>query len=369
MERNWYTIGNVEEVLTPSVAIYPDRIEENIRQMIRIAGGTERLRPHIKTHKMPEVLRLQLAQGITKYKCATIAEAEMAAVAGAKDILLAYQPVGPNVGRLFELRRRFPEVRFSTIADDILTIRNLSKTFAGEDKALPVYLDIDCGMGRSGAAPSEEGFEVYQEITNSRGLEAAGFHAYDGHIHESDARIRERVCRDAFIAVERLKGDLERRGMKVPVIVAGGTPTFKFHAHFPDRETSPGTCVLWDHGYQEHFRDLEFLIAAVVVTRVVSKPRHNLLCLDLGHKAVASEGPQPRVIFPQTPEGKPVLHNEEHLLLETRHAPEFEVGQVLYGFPIHICPTVALHDLAVVVRNGRATEVWTVAGRTRLLSI
>ena len=369
MDGNWYSIANVEEVLTPSVAVYPERIEENIRRMISMAGGAARLRPHIKTHKMPEVVRLQLAQGITKFKCATIAEAEMAAVTGAADVLLAYQPVGPNVGRLAELRRRFPEVRFSTIADDIPTIRNLSRAFAKEGKALPVYLDLDCGMGRSGAAPGDEGFEVYQEIVNSQGLEAAGFHVYDGHIHDSDPKIRERVCRDAFIPVGKLKADLEARGMKVPGMVAGGTPTFQVHARFPDRETSPGTCVLWDHGYQESFPDLEFLIAAVVVTRVVSKPRHNLLCLDLGHKAVAAENPHPRVIFPQAPEAKPVLHNEEHLLLETRRAPEFEVGQALYGFPVHICPTVALHDLAVVARNGRATEVWTVAARTRLLSI
>ena len=369
MERNWYTISNVEEVLTPSIAVYPDRIEENIRRMVSMAGGPARLRPHIKTHKIPETLRLQLQQGITKFKCATIAEAEMAAVAGAKDILLAYQPVGPNIARLVQLRHHFPEVRFSTIADDIPTIRQLGSAFEKGPQPLPVYMDIDCGMGRSGVAPGDEGFEVYQEITTRKGLEAAGFHAYDGHIHEREVKIRERVCRDAFLPIGKLKRDIETAGMKVPVTVAGGTPTFPFHAHYPDRECSPGTSVLWDYGYQEHFPDLEFLIAAVVITRVVSKPRHNLLCLDLGHKAVASESPAPRVIFPAVPEGKPVLHNEEHLLLETRQAPNFEVGQPLYGFPIHICPTVALHDFVVVVRNSAARELWTVAARTRLLSI
>src|SRR5690606_7319487 len=126
MENAWCHIANVGEVMSPALAVYPERLEENIRRIITMAGGTERLRPHVKAHRMVELVRMQLNQGIVKFKCATIAEAEMTAVAGAKDILLAYQPVGPNVRRLFQLRHKFPEVRFSTIADDIGVIRDLS---------------------------------------------------------------------------------------------------------------------------------------------------------------------------------------------------------------------------------------------------
>lgn len=365
----WYTIGNVGEVFTPALAVYPERIEENIRRMIAIAGGTARLRPHIKTHKMGEVVRMNLAQGISKFKCATISEAEMAAAAGAKDILIAYQPVGPNVERLAKLARGYPEVRFAAITDDIRTLRALGKAFAGEGKALPVYLDIDCGMGRSGVSLDGEGFEVYQELSRTPGLEPAGLHAYDGHIHEKDARIRERVCADAFAQVERFKLDLERNGLEVPVIVAGGTPTFAIHARFADRECSPGTCVLWDFGYQENFPDLDFLVAAVLVTRIVSKPLHNRLCLDLGYKAVAAESQPPRVMLPDVPEAVPLMHHEEHLVVETPRAVEFAVGQALYAIPRHICPSVALHDLAVVVTGGAASGIWTVAGRSRVLSL
>src|SRR5438034_3156035 len=75
----WYKIANVEEVASPALLIYPDRVEENVRRMIAIAGGIERLRPHLKTHKLPELIHLQIASGIKKFKCATIAEAEMAA--------------------------------------------------------------------------------------------------------------------------------------------------------------------------------------------------------------------------------------------------------------------------------------------------
>ncbi len=127
MSHSWYTVENADEIPSPSLLIYPDRVEENIRRMIHVAGGVERLRPHMKTNKLPEVIRMHLDQGITKFKCATIAEAEMIARAQAPDVLLAYQPVGPNVERLVELVRRFPGTAFSALGDDADNVRRLSQ--------------------------------------------------------------------------------------------------------------------------------------------------------------------------------------------------------------------------------------------------
>src|SRR3954466_12366014 len=94
--KEWYFVSNVNEVDSPSLLIYADRVEENVRRMIAMAGGAHRLCPHVKTHKLAEVVRLQMKQGITKFKCATIAETEMVASCGAPDALLAHQPVGPR---------------------------------------------------------------------------------------------------------------------------------------------------------------------------------------------------------------------------------------------------------------------------------
>ena len=115
--------------------------------------------------------------------------------------------------------------------------------------------------------------------------------------------------------------------------------------------------------------DMDFLPAILLLTRVVSKPGANLLCLDLGHKAVASEVPPPRVQLLGLPNTRAVGHSEEHLVLETDRAAEFPVGSCFYGIPWHVCPTVALHNEAVVVRNGRADERWRVVGRARMLTI
>ena len=97
MPTPWYAISNLDDVSSPALLVYPDRVAENTRRMIAMAGGVGRLRPHVKTHKMAEVIRMQLGLGITMFKCSTIAEAEMVAACGATDVLLAYQPVGPRV--------------------------------------------------------------------------------------------------------------------------------------------------------------------------------------------------------------------------------------------------------------------------------
>lgn len=367
--NEWFAVQNPGEVSSPALLVYPDRLRENLRRMIRLAGGPERLRPHIKTHKLADVVRLQLEQGITKFKCATIAEAEMAAGAGAKDVLIAYPLVGPNVTRLRELARAFPATDFSCVADDGVAVQQLANTFAGSDRPMVVLLDVDCGQHRTGVAPGGAALDLYRQIATSPGLCPGGLHVYDGHIHEPDLAKRMALCAAAFAPVIAFHQELRAAGLSVPRVVAGGTPTFPIHAKVSEYECSPGTCVFWDFGYAEKFADLDFLIAAVVLTRVVSKPGANRLCLDLGHKAIAAENPPPRVQFLNLLETTAVSHSEEHLVIESPQAGRFAVGDCLYGVPRHICPTVALHAEATVIQAGRATGRWRITARDRRLTI
>src|SRR5436190_6652517 len=364
-----YPLVNQPEVTSPCLLLYPDRVRENSRRMILIAGGVERLRPHMKTHKMPEVIRMQVEQGITRFKCATIAEAEMTAAAGAEDVLLGYQPVGPNVDRFVELVARFPSVRFSCTADNRASVGDLSDAAARSSIRVEVLVDLDVGQHRTGIAPDTHAFDLYRLIAALPALAPGGLHAYDGHVHDSDVTERTAACEAAFAPVEILRRRLEREGLPVPRVVAGGTPTFPMHARRGDVECSPGTCVFWDAGYGKKLPDLDFLPAALVFTRVVSKPTPDRICLDLGHKAIGSEMPHPRVVFLNLSEAHVVAHNEEHLVLETAEADAFKRGDCLYGIPWHICPTVALHSEAVVVEGGAATQRWKIVGRERRLTI
>jgi D-serine deaminase-like pyridoxal phosphate-dependent protein len=200
------------------------------------------------------------------------------------------------------------------------------------------------------------------------GLRAAGLHVYDGQIHDGDPGARAQHADEAFEPVARFVKGLREAGSEIQTIVAGGTPTFSMHAKRAGVECSPGTCVLNDIGYAKKYPDLNFQIAAAVLTRVISKGPGQI-CVDLGHKSVASENPQPRAEFPQLPDAKPIMHSEEHLVLETSAAREIEVGQAFYAFPRHICPTVALYSEAVAVVNRVGGERWPVTARNRILTL
>lgn len=370
-DPGWFEVRDAAAIPSPGLLIYHERVQENLRRMLAIAGAPERLRPHIKTHKIREVLEMQLALGISKFKCATLAEAEMAARAGVPDLLLAYPPVGPNLAGLAGLRRALPKTRFSVTCDHPGGLQELSRSAAATrpGEALEVLVDLDIGQHRTGLPPGSQAAELYALIASLPGLKPGGLHAYDGHIAHTDPAARAVACDEAFAAVLALKESLIKAGLPVPRVVAGGTPTFPIHARRADVECSPGTCVFWDAGYASKLPDLDFLPAAVLLTRVISKPGANRLCLDLGHKAVASEMPQPRVRFLNLEDAKPVVHSEEHLVVETARSDEFVVGQSLYGIPWHICPTVALHSHVAVVKNGALSGFWEVAARGRRLAL
>jgi len=365
----WYAVKNVDEVESPSLLVYPERVEENIRRMITIAGSASKLRPHAKTHKLGEVAALQIAARINKFKVATITEAEVLARAGAVEVLLAYQPVGPNVPRFLNLIRAFPGTKFACLLDDQSAAIKLSKAASQARLVVPVCLDVDCGQHRTGIPPDDKALDFYRELCRLPGLEPSGLHAYDGHVHTGDPKSRKLECDAAFAPVEDFRAKLKALGLPVTYLVAGGTPTFPIHARRPNVECSPGTCVFWDFSYSSRLTDLDFLHAALVLTRVVSKTGKNRVCLDLGHKAIASENPHPRVHFLNEASARAVSHSEEHLVIETEQTNEWRVGDRFYGVPWHICPTVALHARAIVVRNGKASEQWRIEARDRHLRI
>lgn len=359
----WYKVKNSEDVISPSLLVYPDRVKKNIELMVSMAGGTADLRPHIKTHKIAEIVELQMGYGIDKFKCATVAEMELLAKCGAPDILLAMQPVGINVVRFFNLLEQYPNSLFSTLVDNLASIKEMADLAEAKQVTVSIWLDINNGMNRTGVRPGNEAIEMYKSIDASPFLNARGLHVYDGHIHESDFEQRKIRCESDFEPVLKLKSDLESSGIKVERIVAGGTPTFPIHLTRKNVETSPGTPLLWDQGYAEMFPDLNFLSAAVLLTRVVSQPETGLVCFDLGHKSVASEMNLPRVKFLGGSAARQISQSEEHLVVETNEIEKFNIGSVHYAVPFHVCPTVAKYKNARLVNNGETNDAWEVAAR------
>ena len=128
MEEKRYLLKHTDEIITPCLIYYKDIIEQNIKEMISVAGNANRLWPHVKSHKMKKLVELQIKMGITRFKCATIAEAQMVAESGASDALVAYPLVGPNIDRFLELVKTYAGTRFWAIGDDLEQVSHKSKS-------------------------------------------------------------------------------------------------------------------------------------------------------------------------------------------------------------------------------------------------
>jgi len=366
---SWYHIQNITEIDSPALVLYHERIKENIRQAILMAGNVSILRPHVKTHKIAEVSRLMLEQGITKFKCATIAEAEMLAMVQSPDVLLAYQPVGPKAERFMALIKKYPGTHFSCLVDNQDTATALSTLAISHHLIINVYLDLNIGMNRTGILPGEEALALWEHCLALPGIQPVGLHAYDGHINETDTALRQQQSDAIFAKAQSLREKIEAAHGQSLLIIIGGSPTFPMHLHRQHVECSPGTFVFWDWSYLHQMPDEPFQLAALVITRVISRIDANTICVDLGHKSVAAEKPFPRIHFLNAPGVTAVGQSEEHLVLKVADASQYHIGDVLYGSPMHICPTVALYERALVVKNGRVEEEWKVIARDRKITV
>jgi len=367
MKEDWFKLKNTHEISTPSLVVFPKRILHNIKLMIEIAGGTESLRPHIKTHKMSEIIKMQIDNGINKFKCATITEAELLAKSGAKDILLAIQPTGKNISRFISLIEIYPESLFSTIVDNEYSLNEINNRAKEKKISVSIWLDINNGMNRTGVEPNNEACNIFQKIASASNLNAKGLHVYDGHIRESDYSVRKHVCDNAFIHVLDLKKNIEKKGILIDKIIAGGTPTFPIHAKRENVEVSPGTSLLWDDRYGTAFEDLKFIHSAVLIGSIISKPSKDLLCINLGHKSVASEMDFPRLSFLNLKNTEQIGHSEEHLVVKCNESDKYPVGMICYSIPSHICPTVPKFSKVLTVDEGEVIGEWKVSARDNMI--
>jgi D-serine deaminase-like pyridoxal phosphate-dependent protein len=367
-----YAIADTSQIFSPALIVYRDILDANLARMIRISGGVDRLRPHCKTHKMPAVIERELKLGITRHKCATFAEAEMVAECGVKDIVLAYNMVGPNIARAVAFRQKFPDAKLIVTADDERMIDQLGAAMVAAGTTIGVLLDMDTGLHRTGVLPGPKAADLYRRICRTAGLTPEGFHWYDGHNHQTDLAERKAAVLGPYAAAKILRAELLAEGLSVPRIVCGGTGSFPVFAELtdPEIELSPGTCVLHDCGYGTTFPDMDFEPAALLLTRVISRPTPTRLTLDVGNKAVASDPPRgTRVQVPDLPDAEQVLHNEEHLVLETPLAGRYQPGDELLAIPRHVCPTSALYKDVYVVSGGNVVDRWPVTARDRCITI
>lgn len=368
-DQNWYEL-NAACIDSPALLFYSRRIKENIDTIIAMINDVSRLRPHVKTHKTVEISKLMMDAGIKKFKCATIAEAEMLGICKAPDVLLAYQPAQPKLMRLIQLIQAYQETKFSCLVDNSGSARMISEQALAHDLVIPVYIDLNVGMNRTGISAGSPAIQLFEYCKSLKGVVVKGWHFYDGHIEEPDILQRTAQCDAILASVEVLNDLLMEKGLSKIDIVAGGSPSFTIYSKKKDIECSPGTFVLWDKGYIDKIPEQKFKPAAVLLTRVISMPDQTKICLDLGHKSVASENLLLRRIHFLNADGLQVLsQSEEHMVVEAGKGHNWKVGDLLYALPIHICPTCALYESAGIVENKAITGSWKIIARDRKISI
>lgn len=365
---NAYELKNTDEIISPSLVYYLDVIKKNTEEMLRVAGDTKRLWPHIKTHKCVKMVELLMEYGITKFKAATIAEAEMAAIAGAEKVILAYPLIGPNMKRFINLAEAYPKTEFYAVEDNYEQLKIFSDLCEAMKFSAPCLIDVNTGLNRTGA-PFDELEELYRKAAELKGVKISGFHCYDGDNHEVDFNARMQKVKELDDKLAKVINALKLAGYECGIIVVGGTPTFPCHARYTDYFLSPGTSFVHDFGYGETIPDLACNAGAAVLTRVISRPAKGYFTLDLGYKGIASDPPGQRGQIAGYEDAVQVMQNEEHWVFSLEDEARVpEIGTVLYVIPTHICPTSALYPEVLIAQDGMIVDHWQVTARNRKIN-
>jgi D-serine deaminase-like pyridoxal phosphate-dependent protein len=386
MEKTAYVLNDVDNLVSPTLVYYKDIVLANTRRIIDMAGGAQYLWPHVKSHKTAAMIQMQLELGITRFKCATVAEAEMVANAASKaaaskaavantaqagggmHIILAYPLIGPNVRRFLRLAKAFPSVVFYAIGDNFESLSELSKEAGESSFNMNVLIDVDIGMHRTGV-PLEHLEALYEKCAALKNISLKGLHCYDGHRSDSDINRRKALAGESDAEVLRIQKALTSKGLDCGLLVMGGSPSFPCRTGRHEFYLSPGTIFIGDWGYYSKLPDLAFTPGAAIFCRVVSHQPNNTFTLDLGCKGIAADPAAERGIIAGLPEAKPVFQSEEHWVfsLPPEIAPP-AVGSVQYVIPTHICPTSALYPELQIASGGKLVETWKVDARNRALS-
>jgi D-serine deaminase-like pyridoxal phosphate-dependent protein len=365
-----YQFVGAESVRTPALIIHSDIVEANIRNTIRLLGGVpNRWRPHVKTAKLAMTMKLMMQYGVQQFKCATSLELLSLCECEAEDVLLAYQALGPNAGRVREIADRYTNVAISALIDDEADLH------AWKGSRVGLFLDLNPGMDRTGIPLA--GIETVIRLITSMeksGIPFRGLHCYEGHLAGFELPERTRRAHAIYDQLLGLVDDLKNHGIAIPELVTTGTPALPCalsYAAWPSAaalcRVSPGTVVYCDTtSIAQLPADSGYCPAAVVLTRVVSRPSANLITCDAGHKTLSVDRGVPNCVVAGHPEARPLAPSEEHLpisILEGGSAPA--LGELLYLIPRHVCPTVNNFDHALIATDGHIMDIQKVTARGR----
>lgn len=342
---------SIEDLRTPALLIDTDVVRNNIECMKRLLrGDLSRWRPHLKTVKVPAIMRMLVEAGVRTAKCATSGELLAACESGFEDVLVAFPHMGANADRIAAIARQFPQVRVSALVEAEEQLQIWRRT------PVSLFLDVNIGMNRTGTSDA---------VRLLKSAPFRGIHAYDGHATEANLEERTAKAHEPYRHLMQLAGDVRE-------VITTGTPALPCAISFEEfsaaqfhHQVSPGTIVYCDlNSLSQLPGSYGFSAAVSVLTRVVSHPLPNVITCDAGHKAVSVDSGVPNCAVQGYPELRPLHPSEEHLPIEIPQGMQVpELGSLMLLTPRHVCPTVNNANFAVLVRKGVIQSVESVSAR------
>jgi len=347
---------HITDLDTPALLIDIDQVKRNLHRWQKFCDQWGfKNRPHIKTHKIPELAHLQMEYGAVGITCQKVSEAEVMADAGITDIFLTFNIVGKlKLSRLRELHQR---IRMRVVADSQEVVEGLNEAAMGTGKPLEVCVECDTGMHRCGVGSPLEAVKLAEFVRSRKHLQWSGFSTYpttDAALIFMDEGIR--IC--------------ENRGLKIEEISGGGTPgMWKLPEYRGFTEHRAGTYIFNDRitvsGGEAALEDC----ALSVLVSVTSTSGSDWVTVDGGTKTFSSDqyGQTGFGVVQNDPTCLLTRCSEEHGVLQKGETkPSFALGEKLRIIPNHACVVSNLHDMAFVVSGEEVVGQWNIAARGKL---
>ena len=356
----------VADVETPALLLDLDAAEANIARLQKITAGTRaRPRPHAKSHKCPNLARLQVAHGAVGVCCQKVSEAAAMVDGGIGDVLVANQVVdAAKIRRLAALARR---ARIGVCVDQADNVADLSAAAAAAGSELAVLVEIEVGMRRCGVPPGAPAVELARQVAGAPHLRFAGLQAYHGASqHLATPEERRAASSEVAGTVRDTVAALAAAGLPCPVVSGSGSGTCRYDAESGAfTEIQAGSYVVMDVEYADC--DIGFEHSLYLLAQVMSMPRSGVAIVDAGLKAFTAEHGLPRVAAAQVPEWEGATvggASDEHAPLDvTAVARAPRIGDKVRLVPPHCDPTVNLHDWLVCLRGERVVDLWPISAR------
>ncbi len=353
-----------KKVETPCLVLDIEKTVANIERMQTICRehGVE-LRPHIKTHKMVEIAKMQLAAGAAGLTCAKISEAEALLPSGVKSVFVAHSIVDPLKGpRLKALSEKLDELFVGVTSAG--QAQALEAVLAGVDLTLPVIMAIDTGLVREGTRTKEEGVALAKIIEDLPHLKLHGIYTHEGHAYKRAGEDRETVCREVLEQLLEIRKLIGNEDLK---IWPGCSVTGACMATLLGVDAvRPGSYVFGDHSLAVRAKTMTWdQVSLTVLATVIDKPEAGLALIDAGSKVFSSDKtPEGQTAFAQDGRDIIISHfSEEHGFATGSDVDALQIGDKLTFVTAHVCPVLNLADKVVLLRDGRVDGRWAVEAR------